>query len=261
MQATLETSVVGAGDSIQVLGRPEHLGITASHIVSWKINPISLDPVTAAKIMIQGSPDNSGADDGAVTNPAIAIGSTPTQVANGLFYYRIGGVNYSKAAVAAGSAFSAAHTITASKFGAIKIYIDAAGTISSKVNRDVQTDPLASDTVLDAINAANGITPDAGTIEIGMVVIQNNGTLWTANTNNLTNGGDVTEAAFYSTTSSFTEVDEYTLTASDITEQKGTFYLSEDLPTKYVRLFLSEVTGEGSFVINDVIQIRGGRPA
>jgi hypothetical protein len=259
MNATLETSVVAAGDSLQVLDRPEYLGITALHIVNFEIQPNSLTPVSAGKIMIQGSPDNSGADNGAVTSPAIALGSTKTQVANGLFYYRIAGINYSKAAVAAGSAFSAAHTITASKFGAIKIYINAAGAISSKVNRDVQTDPLASNDVADAINAANGITPDAETIEIGMVVIQNNGSLWTANTDDMDDGIDVTKAVFYSTTSSFTEIDEYTLTADDIVVQKGTFYLSADLPAKHIRLFLSEVAGEGNFVINDNILIAGGR--
>lgn len=260
MEATLERLTVGAGDSIQVLGRPEHAGITARHIVNWEIEPISLTPVSAAKIMLQGSPDNAGADNGAITTPAMAIGSTAERVANGLFYYRIAAVNYSKAAVAAGSVFSAAHTITASKFGAIKVYIDAAGAISTKINRDTQTDALASATVLDAINAANGLSPEAGTIEIGMVVIENNGSLWTANTDDLTDASDVTKAVFYSTTSSFTEIAEYDLTDNldDLILQKGTFYLEDTMPAKYVRLFLSEVTGIGNFVISDVLQITGG---
>lgn len=260
LSASFSGSTIGAGDSFQALGRLEYSGITARYIVHFEIEPISLTPVSAAKIMMQGSPDNSGADNGAITTPAIAIGTTAERVANGLFYYRIGGTNYSKAAVAAGSVFSAAHTITASKFGAIKLYIDAAGAISSKVNRDTQTDALASATVLDAINAANGITPDTGTIEIGMVVIQNNGSLWTANTDDLTDASDVTKAVFYSTTSSFTEIDEYELVAGDITAQKGTFYLADSMPAKYIRIFLSTVTGEGNFVINAVLQITGGRP-
>lgn len=260
LEASFSGSTIGAGDSLQVLGRPEHAGITARHIVHWEIEPTSLTPVSAGKIMIQGSPDNSGADNGAITNPMLSVGDTSEQVANELFYYRVGGVNYSKAAVPAGSTFSAAHTITASKFGAIKIYINAAGAISSKVNRDTQTDAMAANTVLDAINAANGITPDTGTIEIGMVVIQNNGSLWTANTDDLLDGGDVTKAVFYSTTSSFTEIDEYELLAGDITAQKGTFYLADNMPAKHVRIVLFEVTGEGNFVITDVLQITGGKP-
>ena len=260
LNISFEGSAIGAGDSLQILGRPEHTWITALHIVHWEIEPTSLTPVSAAKIMIQGSPDNSRADNGAITNPVLSAGDTSEQVANELFYYRVGGVNYSKAAVPAGSTFSAAHTITASKFGAIKMYVDVAGTISSKVNRDAQTDALASSTVLDAINAANGTTLDAGTIEIGMVVIENNGSLWTANTDDLLDGSDVTKAVFYSTTSSFTEIAEHPLTADDITAQKGTFYLADTLLAKYIRIFLSEVTGEGNFVIDDVLQITGGRP-
>ncbi len=238
---TYEGSVIGAGDSQRSAGL---------HIVSWEIEPIGVTPVSAAKIMMQGSPDNAGADNGAITSPALSVGDTSEQVANGLFYYRLAAVNYSKAAVAAGSVFSSVHVISASKYGAIRIFINAAGTMST----DVPLATQAYDTALEAITAADAVAIPANNIQIGMIVIQNDASLWTANTDDLTDGGDVTVAAFYNTTSSFTEIDEYTLTADDITAQKGTFYLSASLPAPWIRIFLSTLTGEGNFVITDVMQ-------
>lgn len=245
---TFEGSAIGAGTSQRAGG---------FHIVHFEIEPIGVaGPVSAAKIMMQGSPNDDGSVNGAITSPGIAIGSTPERVANGLFYYLISdgailfpeGVNYSKAAVVAGSVFSAAHVISASKYGAINIYINAAGAISSTV-------PLANqayDTALLAITVANAMTVPRNRIQIGLIVIQNDGDLWTANTDDLTDASDVTLAEFYNVTSSFTEIDEHTLSADEITAQKGTYYLSRDLPASYIRIFLSEMTGEGNFVITDV---------
>lgn len=240
---TFEGSSIGAGTSQRAGGL---------HIVNFVIEPISVTPVSAAKIMMQGSPDNSGADDGAITTPGIAIGSTAEKFANALFYYRINAVNYSKAANAAGTAFAAAHKIAASKYGAIRIGINRFGSIGTQIPGVNQGATLSYDTALEAIAAIEASAIVTGFIQVGMIVIQNNGSLWTANTDDLTDASDITKAAFYSTTSSFTEIDEYTLTADDITAQKGTFYLSRDLPEAYIRIFLSSITGEGNFVITDV---------
>ncbi len=240
-QITYEGTAIGAGDSARTAGL---------HIVSWYIEPTGIAPVSAGKIMIQGSPSNEGADNGAINTPAIAIGSTAERVANGLFYYRLGGTNYSKDAVAAGSVFSAAHVISASKYGAIRIFINAGGDVSSDV-------PLATQayiTALAAITAANAITIPTGKIQIGLIVIQNDASLWTANTDDLTNASDVTTATFYSITSSFTSINEYTLTAGDIIAQKGTNYIASTLPAVWSRVFLSAITGDGNFVITDTLQ-------
>ncbi len=236
---TFEGSAIGAGTSQRASGL---------HIVHFEIEPIGITEVSAATVMLQGSPDNAGADNGAITTPAMAIGSTAERVANGLFYYRIAAVNYSKAAVVAGSVFSAAHAISASKYGAINIYIHTSGSISSAVPLATQ----AYNTALLAITAANAVAVPINTIQIGMIVIQNDASLWTANTDDLTDASDVTLAEFYNVTSSFTEIDEYTLTADDITAQKGTFYLAATLPAAYIRIFLSSITGDGNFVITDV---------
>lgn len=237
-----EGSTIGAGDSQRSGGY---------HVVNWIIEPIGLTPVSAAKITFQGSPDNEGADDGAIIGSGVAIGSPDTaKFANDLFYYRLAATNYSKAANVAGTVFSSAHVISASKNGAIGIFVNAAGTIST----DVPLATQAYDTALEAITAANAVAIPANNIQIGMIVIQNDASPWTANTDDLVDASDVTKAAFYNITSSFTEMDTHELNAGDIAAQKGTFYVSEDYVSPYARIFLSEMTGEGNFVITDIPQ-------
>lgn len=237
---TFEGSAIGAGTSQRASGL---------HTVRFEIEPIGVTPVSAAKIMFQGSPNDVGADNGAITVASTDIGTPDTaKFGYGLFYYRVNAVNYSKGASAAGSTFTAAHAISASKYGAINIYINASGTLRTAV----PLTPQAYTTALLAITATEALTPPRGFIKVGMIVIQNDGSTWTANTDDLIDASDVTLAAFYDITSSFTEIDEYELVAGDITAQKGTFYLSRDLPAAYIRIFLSAITGEGNFVITDV---------
>jgi len=65
-----------------------------------------------------------------LASAALAIGSTPANVATGAFTYMIGGQIYSKSAVAAGTAFT---DVTVQADGTTKLYllvINAAGTIT-----------------------------------------------------------------------------------------------------------------------------------
>jgi hypothetical protein len=104
-------------------------------------------------------------------------------------YSRIGGIQYSKAAATA-IVFSAGHVISASKFGVILIQVNAAGTVSTKVPGATQaynTAPLA----LAALPAA-----DAGNVALGYIAIAAKAATWTANTDDLTNGSDLTTASF-----------------------------------------------------------------
>lgn len=64
-----------------------------------------------------------------MSSPALAIGSTPANVASGAFYYQIDGVQYTKTAVAAGTA-PGNDVIPEDKYGAVALDIDAAGTIT-----------------------------------------------------------------------------------------------------------------------------------
>ena len=64
-----------------------------------------------------------------VTKPTLAIGTTVQNVSNVAFSYTINGVQYAKAAVAAGTA-PGNDVIPSGKYGAVALNIDAAGTIT-----------------------------------------------------------------------------------------------------------------------------------
>lgn len=263
MQITLSSATPAASASQQVFKQDEEKeGLYFKHKIDWSIAPLGVGKVTAAKIMIQGSKDNAGVDsglatpkdaDGAIISPQLAVGSTTTNIAHGLFQYLINEVNVEKAADAVGVPFTAVHKVAASKFGAINVYINAAGTISTKINSAGQTDTLSFDTAALALANVNAIAHPTDTIKIGTILIENDASLWTANTDDLVDASDVTTATFFSTTSSFTEIDEYELNADDIINQKGVFYLDDNLPDSYARTFLSTVTGSGTFTIIDTL--------
>lgn len=229
------------------------------HRVRFNIIPAGVVPVTAAKIQIMGSADNSGgptlvaADEiGPVISANLQEGSTPAdgKIAHGLFYYRIETTNYSKDADAVGVVFTAVHKVALNKFGAINVYINAAGTISTWIDSAAQTDELAHNTAALALAEAQSsdFPHPADNVLIGTILIGADGTQWVANTDDLTDAGDLVTATFLNTTSSFRTLYEYTLTAPDIAAQKGVFYKA-DIPDSYKRLFLSEITGDGQFVI------------
>jgi len=109
--------------------------------------------------------------------------------------YALNGVLRTKAATD-NLVFTAAHVITASKFGIIALQIDAAGNVSTKVPSATQAYNDAP-TALAALPAA-----DAGKVRIGYIAIAAGVADWTANTDDLTNGSDLTTAAFTDTTES-----------------------------------------------------------
>lgn len=215
------------------------------------------------KIQIQGSPDDSGVvsgltvpvnGDGAVIAPGLGEGSTPAdgKIAFGAFPFRIGGVNKNKAADAVGVAFTAVHKVAASKFGAIAININAAETINTQINSAAQTDTLSFDNFTHALDNVrqSSFLPPVDYIRIGYILIANNVSLWEANTDDLTDGTDVTTATFIDITSSYREIATYDFDSDDIARGKGTFFLSEKLKNKYFRLFPSVVTGDVELTID-----------
>ncbi len=120
----------------------------------------------------------------------LAIDATPEKFkTTSIAAYRIGGVVYTKAATTA-IVFTAAHVVTASKFAVILIQINAAGTVSTKV-------PLATQAYNSAPLALAALpSPDAGNVSLGYIAIAAKAATWTANTDDLTNGSDLTTAAF-----------------------------------------------------------------
>lgn len=129
--------------------------------------------------------NNSLLVDGALAISATAEKFKTTQTAA----FLVGGVSHTKAATD-DLVFTAAHVITASKFGVILVQINAAGTVSTKVPASPQAYDDAP-TALAALPSA-----DAGNVALGYIAIENNAGDWTANTDDLTNASDVTTAAF-----------------------------------------------------------------
>ena len=125
----------------------------------------------------------------AIDTPAEKFKTTATT------YWRRGAIQFSKAATTA-LTFTAGHVVTASKFGVILVQVNDAGTISTKVPGSPQaynTAPLA----LAALPSA-----DTGNLAIGYIAIAAKAATWTANTDDLTNGSDLTTATFNNVTAS-----------------------------------------------------------
>lgn len=120
----------------------------------------------------------------------LAVHSTPEQFKTtatvGYFVY---GVACSKSA-ATGLTFTAAHVVAASKFGVVLVQVNAAGTISTKVPAATQS----YDTAAAALAALP--EPDSDKVALGYIAIANNAGAWTANTDDLTDGSDLTTATF-----------------------------------------------------------------
>lgn len=233
-----KATAIGASNSVK-LAR----GIT-DHTVDIFLESLAATKISAATVVLQGSSTNADADTGVITTSALAIGSTAEKFSNSLFYYRINKTNYSKAVNAAGSTFSAAHVISASKWGAINIYINAAGDWVTRVPLATQ----AYDTAAEAHDAADLIELTSDLCYVGRILINNNTGDWTANTDDLTDASDITTATFLSQTSSFYDLSTYALAAGDITAQRAMFHVT-DKHVDYARVFLSALTGTGEITV------------
>jgi hypothetical protein len=114
-----------------------------------------------------------------VTQPALAIGSTPTAVSSAQFDYSINGVVYTKAAVAAGTA-PGNDVIPQSKYGAVAFDIGANGTIDA-------VEAPANATGYDSAALAVAALPaaEASHVRIGYVTATNSAGTFTFGTTNL----------------------------------------------------------------------------
>ena len=130
--------------------------------------------------------------DGMLTTAGLDVDSTPEDVeTNNAIFYRIGGEVYT-AAANGGFSFTAAHVVTAEKFGAILVQIDAAGSFSTKVGEATQTTAMAYDTADEAVAALPA--PDEGNVAVGHIVIEADSGNWVGNTDSMT---DDLEAATF----------------------------------------------------------------
>lgn len=103
--------------------------------------------------------------------------------------FTVGGVVKTKAPATA-IAFTTTHTITANKYGAILVQINASGTVSTKVVSATQAYATSAAAVA-ALPLA-----DTNQVALGYITIANNAGDWVATTDDLTDASDVTTATF-----------------------------------------------------------------
>lgn len=131
-----------------------------------------------------------------------AVGATPEDVAIGAYTVVRNGLELAEIAADAAWDFQLADTIAASKFGGWLFFSDLTGTpVTICIAAD--GDPLAvsamaydtAQEVQDALDALEAKMPNQ-LVVTGQLIIENDASLWTANTDDLTDASDVTEAIF-----------------------------------------------------------------
>jgi len=129
-----------------------------------------------------------------VVDGNLAIDATPEKFkTTQTSAFLINGVSHTKAATVE-LVFSAAHVVTATKFGVVLVQINAAGTVSTKV-------PLSPQIYDDAPTALAALPAvDAGNVSLGYIAIAAGVADWTANTSDMTDGSDLTTASFNDST-------------------------------------------------------------
>jgi len=100
-----------------------------------------------------------------VSPPGVAIGSTKSAVANIAFTYTIAGLQYSKAAVAAGTAVGS-DVVPLDLFGAVALDIDAAGTITVAKAALNTTGYASAALAIDGIPAVASTKARMGTVTV-----------------------------------------------------------------------------------------------
>jgi hypothetical protein len=214
------------------------------HTCDVEFTSLAAAKISALTVVLQGASTNKHALTGPITSPTLAIGSTAEQWKTGTFYYRINGTNYSKTTVANGVEFSAAHSVSTSKYGVILCYINTAGAVSTKVVASPQAYASAAlaHAAADTYHLAN-YTSDL--CYIGRILIAaDGGDAWVGNTDDLTDASDLTTATFLSETITFMDLGTNAFSAGEITAQRAMWHTTAK-NVKYVRMFVSALTGTG----------------
>lgn len=231
-------SAIGASPTIKV-GKN-----VIDHTCDVEFSSLAASAISALTVVLQGASTNRHSLTGPITNPTLAVGSTAEQWKTGTFYYMINGTSYTKATVAAGVAFSAAHAVTAEKYGVVLCFINSAGAVSTKVVSATQ----AYDTAAAAHAAADTYQAAQTTSDlcyIGRILINaESGNDWNANTDDLTNGSDLTTATYLSETITFSDLATNAFSAGEITAHRAMWHVTAK-NVKYVRMFVSALTGTG----------------
>ena len=210
------------------------------HTVEVALTSLAATKISACTVVLQGGMKDVETD--VIDNPTMVEGSTTDRVATALFSYVISGVSYTKAAVAAGSEFSAAHVVSATKYGVIIMYVNAAGAISSIV--PLATQAYASAALAHA--AADALPIPVNKCLVGRILIAADAGAWTGNTDDLST--DLTTATFLNATPQFYDLTSHTFSAGEITAQRAMFHQT-DKTVRYIRANLSVLTGTGEVTV------------
>jgi len=223
------------------------------HTIHVSYSPTDVTPVTALIVKFQGSHTDADAHTGVVTPAGLTAassggGSGIWPAIGTTFYYLINDTFYTGAAATAGAAFSAIHVIgngADDLYGAINVYIDSGGVLRTIVP-GVQTGAQVYTTSALAYAAAadwvRGTQYPLTYCPVGRLIIRANAKTWTANTDDLTAGSDLTSIQFVSFASTFKDIVTYPFTADDLTAM-GAMFSYKGINPKWVRLFLSTLTG------------------
>ena len=227
----------------------------ATHFVlDVEVEHRAATPVSACEIAIQGSMKGADRDTGVITTPTLGTDSTTEKFSNTAFYYRIAGTNYSVAADSAGNAFSAAHVIgdgASALWGVVNIYIDAAGAFSTRVPKAIQTYSTAEL----ALTAAEAMVTPSNLCYVGKILINSDTSTWTANTDDLTDGSDLTTADYYAASPSFINFTDNaggdvtcSFSATELTNGRAFVNIPVSdamMAAKFCRLYIKTLTGTG----------------
>jgi hypothetical protein len=102
-----------------------------------------------------------------LSDPGLAIGSTPANLASGAFSFSINGMSYTKAAVAAGTALTAT-VVPQNKYGAFGLQIPSGGTLAV-IDAAANATGYASAAL--ALAAWKAVAPTAANVVLGCVIV------------------------------------------------------------------------------------------
>ena len=160
------------------------------------------DPASqrALRVLLDAVQDELAAlkGDSIIAATTLSTGTTAERVANTAFAYRIAGMPFAKAAVAAGTVLGITDTIntagaTGTFFGGFAAQINAAGTITFKSAATNQT--FTSKAAAEV--AARAIAPTAANVIFGYFVVEVVDADWVAATDDLTAGSDCVSVTYY----------------------------------------------------------------
>lgn len=214
------------------------------HFTEVILNSTDTTKISVATVVLQGG--SSKILTCVNSNPGLAIGAVPQNIKTGTFNYCIKGVSYNKTTVANGVAPTDVRTgaafvgtITGSKYGGVIVLFDSSG--NERVLAPAATQ--AYDTAILCNAALDALPIPESFCKVGKVVIAAAGGGFTFGTTALTG-----IATYYDESCPYYPLETYPLDANDITNQRAMFQ-TNGAKAKYIRIFLSELTGTGKVTV------------